>query len=473
MRALARWLANSEAHDYGILLGLGAAGATYAPPQHGALVLGPPRCGKTAAVVIPNILGGCGPVVAVSTKPELLHLTSTARSMVGDCFLFDPSGTVPTPPGVERVAWSPLHSARSWSGAISVAEAMVRAARPGGDRGDSIHWNERATALLSAAFHAGAIRNLSFGSVMEIIDRRLPDDVREPLAKGKAERALQLFAGITATEPREQSAIWSTASSILAGYRTEEAIKSTDGTKATPLNAAHFATEPSTLYICAGSDAQRHTAPLVAGVLRDLRVAAYQRTAALNDAGGSAGPPMLFVLDEVANIAPLHDLPTIVAEGGSQGVVTLACLQDLSQAKARWGREADGFLSLFQAKIVFPGIGDIGTLETISKLAGEVDVPHSSQTKAPPWTAVFGQRMQLSRTDTTRRQRKLPVDVVAQGQPGVVLHLDGVRPQWLNAASWFAYPELRTIVQRPAGRDVPEQGTTRPAPEHSSFGRSR
>ena len=81
------------------------------------------------------------------------------------------------------------------------------------------------------------------------------------------------------------------------------------------------------------------------------------------------------MLDELANIAPLHDLPTLIAEGGSQGVVTLACLQDLAQARARWDREADGFLSLFGTKLVFPGIGDTRTLEAVSLLAGEHEVP--------------------------------------------------------------------------------------------------
>jgi type IV secretory pathway TraG/TraD family ATPase VirD4 len=470
VRAHARWLALSESHGYGIFLGLGAAGGAFAPPQHGALVLGPPRCGKTAAIVVPNILGGCGPVVAVSTKPDLLNVTSTARSRLGDCLLFDPSGTVPTPPGVSRVAWSPLNAAQSWSGALSVAEAMVRAARPGGERGQEAHWNERATALLAVAFHAGALGNLQFASVMEMIDRRLPADFRRHLACKGSERALQLLDGITATDSRELSGIWSTASSSLAGYRTDAAIKSTVGD---PLDAIRFATEPSTLYVCAGSDEQRHTAPLVAGMLRDLRIAAYQRTATLSATGISGGPPMLFALDEVANIAPLHDLPTIVAEGGSQGVVTLACLQDLSQATARWGREAEGFLSLFQAKVVFPGIGDIATVETISKLAGEVDVPHSSRTKSPPWVALFGHRPQFSRTDTTRRERRLPLDMVAQGHPGLVLHLDGVRPQWLNAAAWFAYSELRAIVQPHLARESPQAPTSRPPPAHSSMGRSR
>ena len=53
---------------------------------------------------------------------------------------------------------------------------------------------------------------------------------------------------------------------------------------------------------------------------------------------GSAGPPTLLALDEVANIAPIPDLPAMVSEGAGQGLLVLACLQDLSQARVRWGR---------------------------------------------------------------------------------------------------------------------------------------
>ena len=45
----------------------------------------------------------------------------------------------------------------------------------------------------------------------------------------------------------------------------------------------------------------------------------------------------------------------MVSEGGGQGLVTLACLQDLSQARHRWPGQADGFPSLFGTTVVLPG----------------------------------------------------------------------------------------------------------------------
>ena len=83
---------------------------------------------------------------------------------------------------------------------------------------------------------------------------------------------------------------------------------------------------------------------------------------------------MVLALDELANIAPLPELPSMVSEGGGQGLVTLACFQDLSQARHRWPGQADGFPSLFGTTVVLPGIGDVRTLEALSVLTGDHEV---------------------------------------------------------------------------------------------------
>lgn len=151
-------------------------------------------------------------------------------------------------------------------------------------------------------------------------------------------------------------------------------------------------------------------APLVVALLDQIRTATYR---------WQPNPAMLFALDEVANIAPLPDLPATLAEGGSQGLVELACLQDLSQARARWDRAADGFLTLFTHKILLPGIADPATLKAVSTLAGEVDVPIRSD------STNRGRNWSSGTSWTTRRQPRLPADQVANIQPGTAILISG------------------------------------------------
>ena len=96
-----------------------------------------------------------------------------------------------------------------------------------------------------------------------------------------------------------------------------------------------------TVYIVAPAEEQAAAAPIVCGLLSEIRRATYRA-----HRQGNAGR-VLFALDEAANIAPLEELSGIASEGGGQGLTLLAAFQDLSQARQRWGQAADGFLTLF------------------------------------------------------------------------------------------------------------------------------
>ncbi len=249
--------------------------------------------------------------------------------------------------------------------------------------------------------------------VLKWIDRHDGAPALEILSSGTGTDgpAADLLSGIVATDAREQSGIWSTASGVLAAYRTQGAMASTN---APALDFDEFCAGTNTLYICSSGRQQLQFAPLVVGALGDVRDATYRRSR-----DGYEGPPTLLALDEVANIAPIPDLPTMVSEGGGQGLLVLACLQDLSQARSRWGAEADGFLSLFGTTVVLRGIADTATLRDISALAGAHDVTTTSISRSVGrWGMI-----RPSTSVSSHREARLPVDAVARGGPGQALVL--------------------------------------------------
>ena len=123
------------------------------------------------------------------------------------------------------------------------------------------------------------------------------------------------------------------------------------------------------MYICSPGRRQRLFAPLVVGAIADVRDATYD----LERAGVHRAPTLL-ALDEMANIAPIPDVAAMVSEGAGQGLLVLVCLQDLSQARQRWGPEADGWFSLFGASVVLAGIADQSTLRMLNALGGDHEV---------------------------------------------------------------------------------------------------
>jgi type IV secretory pathway TraG/TraD family ATPase VirD4 len=429
----ASWAAGS-----GVYLGRGAGGLAWAGPERSTLLLGPSRSGKTSSLVIPNVLAAPGAVVSTSTKPDVLRATAAARGAAGWTLLYDPGGTVEPPPGVVRVGWSPVNAAREWDGALSMADAMARSAR----RGDTSvvhddHWSERATSLLAPLLHAAALDNASMGTVVHWVDRHDGSRALNVLSTLTGDRSppTDVLAGIVSTDGREQSGIWSTASGILAAYRSSGALASTCPPY---FDADAFCAGANTLYLCATGSQQHLLAPLVVGLLSEVRDAAYRRA---RDGGGS--PPVLLALDEVANIAPIPELPALVSEGAGQGLLTLASLQDLSQARRRWGRQADAFLSLFGTTVVLGGIADLPTLEAVATLAGEAEFPTKTVGTGPGPDG----RLRPSVSWSTVHRPRLPVDVVARGLPQAALALDaGNRVGWIGLTPAHATDPWRRLI---------------------------
>jgi type IV secretory pathway TraG/TraD family ATPase VirD4 len=232
--------------------------------------------------------------------------------------------------------------------------------------------------------------------------------------------AADVLGGISATDRRELSGIWSSLAGVLAAYRSDAVLDNSSGVNFDP---AKFVRGCDTVFVCAPARHQELAAPIVVAFIEQVRSAAYAWR--LDAVSPHFKPPLTMVLDELANIAPLPDLPGLVADGGGQGVLTVGCLQDLSQARVRWGKAADGFLSLFGAKLVLPGIGDLSTLELVSKLGGEIDVPTRSVSRASPWGPGMGA---ATVNWSTTRQRRIPPEAVNQLPPGTALLLSGAHP---------------------------------------------
>jgi type IV secretion system protein VirD4 len=264
--------------------------------------------------------------------------------------------------------------------------------------------------------------------------------------RGDDAMATDLLAGIVGTDSREQSGIWSTASGVLAAYKSEAALKSTE---TPPLDAADFCRGANTMYICSAGRRQHQFAPLVVAAIGDVRDATYDR-----ERSGTPSPPTLLALDEVANIAPIPDLPAMLSEGAGQGLLVLACLQDLSQARARWGSAADGFLTLFGTTVVLPGIADVATLRDLSALAGQHELAATTVGHA---VAEWG-RIRPSSSISTVRVPRLPVDAISRGSRGRALVVSPERSfgsvLLTPAHAWHPWRELSTrdrpFMERPA-----------------------
>ena len=419
----------------GAYLGVEGAGRwVLADPESAVMVLGPPRSGKTSAVMIPAVISASGAVIATSTKPEVMRATVATRSEVGQAWLFDPAASEQRlPDGVRRLCWSPVAAASSWDEALVMARAMAACTRAGAGTTNEDHWTERSAALLAPLLYAA---NLSDRPIAEVLRWTLRQDVAEAqrvLGDSESEIAADVLAGIEQTDSRERSSIFSATAGVLAAYNADAVRASAAQPNFDP---ARFAASADTIYVTAPEHRQALCAPLIVGLLEQVRHAVYQRAA--EEVTGA--PTMLWALDEVANIAPIHDLPALISQAGGQKLQVMVGLQDLSQARSRWGSEvAEGFMSLFQTKLVLSGIGDPRTLEGISLALGEYDRQVVSSTlgtsEDDQWLSPHGYNESVSYQ--TQRQRVLTAGEIARLPPGQGLLLRGAEWGLIGLTRWF------------------------------------
>ncbi len=422
---------------------LGRRGYTWitAPAQVAALVIGPPRSGKTSGVVIPNVMAWSGPVLTTSTRRDVLEACAGIRATRGNVWCFEPLDTGRAlPPGVRRLDWTPVRGCTEWDTALDRGRALMAGAAQAVEGAD--HWRARGAQLLGALLHAAALAPLPMSTVCDWVHANRLDPAQHILSRQLGDPATHVLDGIATTPDRERGSIWSAVAGSLAAFDSAAVIASADRALNSDFDPATWLDRDNSLFIVAPADQATSIAPLVVGLVEEVRIAALRRT----DRHGPLLRPLLLALDEVANISPLPALPQIASEGGGRNIILLAATQDLSQLRTRWGNDvATGMLTLAGAKLVLPGVADSDTLDRIEKLCGKEWFVHESTTSSSL----------LSRNGSSSRHHSLveePVHAAADIRglrPGTALALvGGERPVVVDLATHHTTEPFRTWTRQ-------------------------
>ena len=200
-----------------------------------------------------------------------------------------------------------------------------------------------------------------------------------------------------------------------------------------------------TAYLCAPAHEQRRLQPLFATLVQEIIAAAYERA---TETGKPLDPPLLLVLDECANIAPLRELATLASTGAGQGIQLVSVFQDMAQINAVYGRDrAPTIVSNHRAKVILSGVADAQTLDYLARLLGDEEVRQTSST-----TGAEGRR---STTESTSYRTLAPANVLREMRPGSgVLVYGHLPPARISLRPWFRDRRLRRIAAGAAGEPV-------------------
>jgi type IV secretion system protein VirD4 len=413
------WAARGDLHNLtvsqppGDRIVLGRAGRTLlaAEARQSVLLVGPTQSGKTSGLAIPAILEWRGPVVATSVKADLVHATAGKRERIGPVDVYDPSGAT----GLPACGWSPLATSGTWPGAKRMASALCSVARADGGMEDAGFWYASAEKLIAPLLFAAASTSTSAAEVLRWIDE---EEMHEPLLAlelAGVPEALRALRTSFAREDRQRSSIFATAETVLAAFGDPNVVASMDQPSLD--TSALVARSPRTLYCCAPARDQERLRPVFVALIREIIDVAFETSVRANR---PLDPPLLVVLDEAANIAPLAELDTVLSTAASHGIQLLTVWQDMAQIEARYARRWPTIVNNHKAKVLCSGVADPLTLDHVSSLIGETERAEVSTTIAED-----GRR---SRTQSAGWRAAAPTSVLRQLPAGEAVLVYGALP---------------------------------------------
>ena len=424
-----------------------------AEPGHSVLAVGPTQSRKTSGFAVPAILEWQGPVIAASVKSDLARHTLTWRRRQGRVWVYDPSGST----GLTPASWSPLQSSRTWEGARRTAASLTEVARSSpGSLTDGDFWYATAAKLLAPLLLAAATSGRTMADVVRWVDVQEVEEVFDALSVAGAQSALQAMHAAWGRDERQRSAVYTTAETVVEVF-ADPAVAASESTASSAgyedrIDPVRLLDGNDTLYLCAPAHDQRRLRPLFATLVTQAVEAAYERA---GRSGGPLDPPLLVVLDEAANVAPLAELDVLASTAAGHGVQLVTVWQDLAQLQARYGTRAGSVVNNHRVKVFLSGIADPGTLDHASMLIGE--------TELRSWTTTVDGYGATSLTDSPSLRRLAPADSLRRIPPGDAVVVSGhLAPIRLRLRPWQDDRCLRARAE--TGLDAPASRWWAPRP---------
>ncbi|MET9107613.1 type IV secretory system conjugative DNA transfer family protein [Streptomyces zhihengii] len=385
----------------------------YVPFEETVLIVAPPREGKTSQLIMPWILDFPGSVLATSSKTDVLYATAKSREKYGPVMVLDPTGLSNWP---LQLQWAITDGCEDFTVARKRAETLTGTAKSDEGTKNGGYFVMNAQMLMTCWLHAAALDGLSG---MDILRWATAPTERQPvdiLAARGQENLARALAAQHAAAPEERSASWRTAEqSILALYdRKVAAIFGKPARDEKNFSITKWLTEGGTLFLIGEEDEGSSLAPILAAFSRAILDTA--KVIAARMPNGRLDPPFALLGDELANVAPLPQIPSLMSVSGSQNIFMVAVLQNLAQAQERWGEL--GVRKMFAAatiKVILGGVSDEQELKTYSQLAGEFEEDTES-------VSDDGDRASIS-ISTRRRAVLEPGDIrQIKEREGLVVH---------------------------------------------------
>ncbi|MGP4995722.1 type IV secretory system conjugative DNA transfer family protein [Glutamicibacter ardleyensis] len=339
-------------------------------------VYAPARGGKTSSIVVPMVLGAPGPVLATSTKPDVVAWTATARQAQGEVFVCDWEDITGWP---NKVKWTPIYGCEDEDEALERGKAWANAAPLEGTKNGS-WFSAKAGSVLGRLLHAAALEDRTMDDLLLwIFDSHNPEPITILEDHRKSRAFIQPLRERTESRAGEtEDSIKSTLLSLAEPLVTEKVLRQFRFRRGEAFDINTFLEGQNTLHIVV--DGEKSPLGTLSTMFADQVYRAARRKSS-TFASGRLWPVFRMVLDEAPNVAAFSNMAELITDTGGRGIQVIGISQSFIQNEARWGKEeAKAIESNASLKLIFPGINseDLKTYASDMGVRDKARISHSS-----------------------------------------------------------------------------------------------
>jgi type IV secretory pathway TraG/TraD family ATPase VirD4 len=134
----------------------------------------------------------------------------------------------------------------------------------------------------------------------------------------------------------------------------------------------------------------------------------------------------------------LPNLAEVASTAPSHGIQLISIFHDLTQARSRYGNQAETVVNSHRARMLLPGVADLATLRYFADLIGDAEQRELTRTHSTDGS---------SRSLSTRRAPLAASDALRRLEPDSAVLLYGrLPPVRLRLRLWFRDRHLRRLA---------------------------
>ncbi|MBF4615920.1 type IV secretory system conjugative DNA transfer family protein [Curtobacterium sp. VKM Ac-1376] len=401
-------------------------------------IFGPGR-GKTTGSVVRHVLEAPGAAVMTSNKVDGVKEVLAGRKRKGDAWVYDPTQVYRRDQRPD-FTYDPLWDIEDLTTAQELAAIFEASTRDADSKSDA-QFDSQGRDLFAYALLAAKLEGTGLGQVYSWITKQEHLEIRAIMQKHSQTGPASALIGLQGQPDKTRGSVYATAQRMASAIANDNLLAWTSAPGVRKFNSEAFVHSTDTAVLISRNGPGSGGA-FVAALVRSI-ARAGERAAAAD--GGRITTPIVFELDEVANIVPWPELPDVVSFYGSMGLILGMYFQSWGQIVRVFGNE--GADTLWSASSIRVYGGGESTQSPFLKRFSESIGPYDE------WTTntSYG-RGGATNSRTARSKPILPPDVLAHlPKWRAVFDATDVGPVLIRTRPWFLDKVLTAMIE---GREV-------------------